>query len=371
MAYGRSPPRDHDAAGAGVSRAAAAAHDPVAGGGGRAVLLAAGGAVPLPRARSRRRELLLYSMLSRGWVQAFSGLWLGLMAMRTALRIPRRSLAAGLLAMICSSSWRQLPGLLKLAVGDRLPARARAAVMPAAARGGRRGGVRLLPAGRRRSGSGDAVGEAFASRGRCASPCCPRGRSRRSFAARARGGRRWRGRGLSWRWSLARGGGVHGVGGGLPRAVAGLQRQAVRAACGGCGAGADGLAPPRRPAKRRSCPFPRSRSWAPPRRSPGGRGSSWGAGCGRCGALLFTAVDGVLLRHRHAGRSGRDPATAASWGRRWWCWWSSFPCWAAAGSPSTFAGTWSGWRTCARSPCRPRPWPWAQVFTAAADHRRW
>jgi len=109
----------------------------------------------------RKRELLLYGMLRNGWVQALSGLWLGVMGMRTALH-PAASLAAAVLGMMFVFVLTQWAGLLKVAAADRLPAAVRKAVMPAL-------GVLMAAAGfafyRRAQaiGFGDAVGEAFAS----------------------------------------------------------------------------------------------------------------------------------------------------------------------------------------------------------------
>jgi hypothetical protein len=113
---------------------------------------------PAPLERS---ELLLYQMLRSGWVQAFSGMWLGLMSMRSAPH-PPAALAAAVLAMLFIFTATQWVGLLKLAVGDRLPGPARAAVKPLL-------GILALAAAfafyRRTQavGFGDAVGEAFAS----------------------------------------------------------------------------------------------------------------------------------------------------------------------------------------------------------------
>lgn len=108
-----------------------------------------------------RRELLLYQMARSSWVQAFSGLWVGLMAMRAAVH-PLASLAAGVLAMIYLLALTNLVGLLKLAIGDRLPAGVRASIKPVLS-------VAALAAGfafyRRTQGIGfgPAVGEVFAS----------------------------------------------------------------------------------------------------------------------------------------------------------------------------------------------------------------
>jgi hypothetical protein len=108
-----------------------------------------------------RGELLLYGMVRSGWVQAFSGLWLGLMAMRAAYH-PLASLATGLMAMIYVFVLGHLLGLVKLAVGDRLPPPARAAVKPVLAVAA---GAAAFAFYRRTQavGMGDAVGEAFAS----------------------------------------------------------------------------------------------------------------------------------------------------------------------------------------------------------------
>ncbi|MBW3571338.1 MAG: putative ABC exporter domain-containing protein [Gemmatimonadetes bacterium] len=77
----------------------------------------------------RRRELLLYSLLSRGWVQVFSGLWLGVVGMRMAVR-PAAAIPAVVLSVLWLYVLAQLVGLLKLAIGDRLPPRAGRAVRP-------------------------------------------------------------------------------------------------------------------------------------------------------------------------------------------------------------------------------------------------
>lgn len=77
----------------------------------------------------RRRELLLYALLSRGWVQLFSGLWLGLVGMRMAVR-PAAAIPAVMLAVLWLFVLAQLAGLLKLAAGDRLPPRLGRAVRP-------------------------------------------------------------------------------------------------------------------------------------------------------------------------------------------------------------------------------------------------
>lgn len=136
-----------------------------------------------------RGELLLYQMLRSGWVQALSGLWLGLMAMRTAIH-PLASLATGLMAMIYIFVLSHLLGLVKLAVGDRLPAPARAAVKPALALAA---GAAVFAFYRRTQavGVGDAVGEAFASTWLRVAilPARPLGET---FAARS-----W-GEGLAW-----------------------------------------------------------------------------------------------------------------------------------------------------------------------------
>jgi hypothetical protein len=68
----------------------------------------------------RPRELLLYNLVSRGWVQLFSGLWLGLVGMRMAVR-PAAAIPAVVLAVLFLFVAAQLAGLLKVAIGDRLP----------------------------------------------------------------------------------------------------------------------------------------------------------------------------------------------------------------------------------------------------------
>ncbi|HEX6040764.1 putative ABC exporter domain-containing protein, partial [Longimicrobium sp.] len=108
-----------------------------------------------------RRELLLYQVVRSGWVQALSGLWVGLMGMRAAIH-PLASLATGVLAMTYLFVLTSLVGLAKLALGDRLPPRARTVARPVLALGA----VAAAFAFYRRTqavGLGDAVGEAFAS----------------------------------------------------------------------------------------------------------------------------------------------------------------------------------------------------------------
>lgn len=78
----------------------------------------------------RRRELLLFTLLSRGWVQVFSGLWLGLVGMRMAAR-PAAAIPAVVLSVLFLFVAAQLVGLLKLAVGDRVPPRLARLVRPA------------------------------------------------------------------------------------------------------------------------------------------------------------------------------------------------------------------------------------------------
>jgi hypothetical protein len=108
-----------------------------------------------------RRELLLYQMLGRGWVQLFSGLWLGLMGMRMALH-PVAALPAAVLAMLFLFVLTQVVGLAKVAAGERLPRGVAAAVKPLLT-------VLAVAAGfafwRRTQavGMGDAVAEVFAS----------------------------------------------------------------------------------------------------------------------------------------------------------------------------------------------------------------
>jgi hypothetical protein len=77
----------------------------------------------------RPRELLLYSLLSRGWVQLFSGLWLGLVGMRMAI-CPAAAVPAVVLSVLWLFVLTQLTGLLKLAIADRLPPVVGRAVRP-------------------------------------------------------------------------------------------------------------------------------------------------------------------------------------------------------------------------------------------------
>lgn len=76
-----------------------------------------------------RGELLLYQMLRSGGLQAFSGLWVGVMAMGAAGH-PLGAVAAGVLGLIFIFTLTQLAGLVKLAAGDRMPPAARAASRP-------------------------------------------------------------------------------------------------------------------------------------------------------------------------------------------------------------------------------------------------
>ena len=68
----------------------------------------------------RRRDLLVYSLLSRGWVQLFSGLWLGLFAMRMA-PLPAAAFPAVMLSVLWLYLLAQLVGLLRVDVAGRLP----------------------------------------------------------------------------------------------------------------------------------------------------------------------------------------------------------------------------------------------------------
>ncbi|HEU4881069.1 MAG TPA: putative ABC exporter domain-containing protein [Longimicrobium sp.] len=83
----------------------------------------------------RPRELLLYSLLSRGWVQVFSGLWLGLVGMRMAIR-PAAAVPAVVLSVLWLFVLTQLVGLLKLAIGDRVPPAVGRAARPVLYAGG-------------------------------------------------------------------------------------------------------------------------------------------------------------------------------------------------------------------------------------------
>jgi hypothetical protein len=109
----------------------------------------------------RRGELLLYQMLRSGWMQAFSGMWVGVMAMRAAWH-PVVAIPAAVLAMVWIFVFTQLTGLVKLAVGDRLPAPARAMVKPALGMAAVAAALAFY-ARTRAVGFSRAVGEAFAS----------------------------------------------------------------------------------------------------------------------------------------------------------------------------------------------------------------
>jgi ABC-2 type transport system permease protein len=108
-----------------------------------------------------RRELLVYQMLSRGWVQLLSALWLGLVGMRSATH-PAGALAAAMLGMLFLFALAQVAGLVKVAAADRLPRPVRTAVKPVL-------GLAALIAAfvfyRRTQavGVGDAVADLFAS----------------------------------------------------------------------------------------------------------------------------------------------------------------------------------------------------------------
>lgn len=108
-----------------------------------------------------RRELLLYQMVRSGWMQAFSGLWVGFMAMRAAIH-PLASLMTGVLAMLYLLVLTNLVGLLKVAIGDRMPGGVRAAVKPALALAALAAGFAFYRR-TREIGFGPATGEAFAS----------------------------------------------------------------------------------------------------------------------------------------------------------------------------------------------------------------
>lgn len=108
-----------------------------------------------------RRELLAYSLLSRGWLQVFSGLWLSMFAMRMAVR-PAAAVPAVVLSVLWLFLLAQLVGLLKLVIGDRLPAVVRRAAWPLLfAAGGLLGWMFYRQA--REIGFGPAVGELFQS----------------------------------------------------------------------------------------------------------------------------------------------------------------------------------------------------------------
>ncbi|WP_420128951.1 putative ABC exporter domain-containing protein [Longimicrobium sp.] len=111
----------------------------------------------------RRRELLLYALVSRGWVQLFSGIWLGLVGMRMAVR-PAAAIPAVMLAVLWLFVLTQLAGLLKLAVGDRLPPTVARAVRPALYAGIAVAGW-LFYREAQEVGFGMALGDLIASRG--------------------------------------------------------------------------------------------------------------------------------------------------------------------------------------------------------------
>ena len=66
-----------------------------------------------------RRELLLYLFLARGWVQLFSGLWLGLISARMA-PVPAMAFPAVMLAVSFLFAAGNLAALAKMAVAERL-----------------------------------------------------------------------------------------------------------------------------------------------------------------------------------------------------------------------------------------------------------
>lgn len=108
-----------------------------------------------------RRELLAYSLLSRGWLQLFSGLWLSMFAMRMAVR-PAAAIPAVVLSVLWLFLLAQLVGLLKLVIGDRLPPVLRRAGWPLLiAAGGVLGWTFYRRA--QETGFGPAVGELFQS----------------------------------------------------------------------------------------------------------------------------------------------------------------------------------------------------------------
>lgn len=68
-----------------------------------------------------RREVMVYQLLSRGWVQLFSGLWLALLTMRMAFH-PVAAIPAVVLATLFLYAVTQLTAMLRLRIGDLLPA---------------------------------------------------------------------------------------------------------------------------------------------------------------------------------------------------------------------------------------------------------
>ncbi|HEX2077563.1 MAG TPA: putative ABC exporter domain-containing protein [Longimicrobium sp.] len=76
-----------------------------------------------------RRELMVYQLLSRGWVQVLSGLWFALLTMRMAYH-PAAAIPAVVLATLFLYTVTQLAALLRLRIGDLLPAAAGRAVRP-------------------------------------------------------------------------------------------------------------------------------------------------------------------------------------------------------------------------------------------------
>ena len=110
-----------------------------------------------------RRELQVYQMLSRGWVQVFSGLWFAVLAMRAAPR-PAAAFPAVILALLFLFTATHLAGMLRLAAGDVLPAWLRKSVLPAAWAAGALLGLAFYRHAQA-VGFGPAVGDAFRSPG--------------------------------------------------------------------------------------------------------------------------------------------------------------------------------------------------------------
>jgi hypothetical protein len=107
-----------------------------------------------------RRELLVYQLASRAWLQLLSGLWVGTIGMRSA-PLPAAALSTAILAITFSNVVGLLAALVKMAVVQRAPGAVRA-VRPATY-----GAAAVLAAllyGRARAvGLGDAMGEVLAS----------------------------------------------------------------------------------------------------------------------------------------------------------------------------------------------------------------
>lgn len=107
-----------------------------------------------------RRELLVYQLASRAWLQLLSGLWVGTLGMRSA-PMPAAALAAAILAITFVNVAGLLAALAKMAVVQRAPGVVKA-LKPAFYVAAAVLAV-LLYARARAVGLGDAMGEVLAS----------------------------------------------------------------------------------------------------------------------------------------------------------------------------------------------------------------